>query len=243
MFGVYREEDASLSLVMPCYNEEKIIEQVVRAYYYEVISKIENSEFILIDDCSKDNTYNILDKLKYEFPKLKVLKTPFNGGHGKAIRMGYESAGKEYVFQADSDNQFKCKDFWKLYALKDDYDFILGVRKNRQDPLHRLILSKIIRLVNFILFGIWVKDVNCPFRLIKKRLLNELLNSIDREALAPNIMISILAKKRGIKIKEVAVTHYVRETGKISITNWKLINFAFRGFKQLLKFKITRSYF
>lgn len=226
----------SVSVVMPCYNEEETIEEVVRAYYEEVVSKIDDSEFIVVDDCSKDNTRNILERLGSELPKLKVLKTPVNSGHGKAMRMGYEAAQKEWIFQVDSDNQFDTNDFLELYALKDDYDFIVGFRRIRHDPLHRLILTRIICFTNLILFGIWIKDANCPFRLIRKKILDQLLKFVYEEAVAPNIMISILARKEGIKTIEVPITHYGRKTGS-AISNWKLINFAINGFKQLLELK------
>lgn len=224
----------SVSVVMPCYNEEEVIERVIRTYYNEIISKIVDSELIVVDDSSNDNTYNILGRLKSELPKLRVLKTPLNSGHGKAVRMGYESATGEYVFQADSDTQFEVKDFWKLYTLKEHYDFILGFRKKRHDSIQRLLLSKIICIMNFIIFGVWIKDANCPFRLIKKRVLDSLLEDIDKEALAPNIIISILAKKKRIKLKEVPVTHYQRKTGVSSLRSLRLINFSLKGFMQLL---------
>ena len=86
----------SVSIVMPCYNEEEIIESVVIDYCNEIIfSKVDDSEFIVIDDCSVDNTYKILERLKEKFSKLKVMKTSVNSGHGKAVRMGYENSQKE----------------------------------------------------------------------------------------------------------------------------------------------------
>jgi len=185
----------SISIVMPCYNEESIIETVVRDYYEKIINKIEDSELIVVNDCSKDNTYNILNNLKNELPKLKVLCTPVNSGHGKATMMGYEFAEKEYIFQIDSDNQFESKDFWKLYSLKDNFDFIIGFRQQRHDPMVRLIITKSLGLINLLFFGVHINDANCPFRLMKKNVLIKRLASIDKESLAPNIMLSILAKK------------------------------------------------
>lgn len=227
----------SISIVMPCYNEEEVIEKVVKTYYDEIISRINDSEIIIVDDCSRDNTPNILGGLKVELPRLRALKTSVNSGHGKAMRMGYKAATKAYVFQVDSDDQFKAKDFWKIYALKDNYDFILGFRKKRHDPLSRLILTKIISFINFILFGVWIKDCNCPFRLIKKEVLDNFLKVVDKEALAPNIMISILAKKKRIKMMEVPITHYERKDGTTSLVNWRLIKFALKGLKQLTVLK------
>lgn len=230
----------SISVVMPCYNEGEVIEKTIRDYYNEVIRKIDDSEFIVVDDCSKDNTHDILEGLRGELPKLKILKTPVNSGHGKTVRMGYETAKKDYVFQVDSDRQFEPKDFWKLYTLKDSYDFILGFRKRRHDPLSRLILTRIVRLLNLCLFGVWIKDCNCPFRIVKKEILDKFLNLIAKEAIAPNIMISILAKKKGIKMVEVPVAHYRRRANSVSLAHWKLIKYGLEGLVELAAFKKSK---
>lgn len=227
-----------VSIVMPCYNEGKTIEAVIRSYHDEVTSKIAGSELIAVDDCSTDGTYEILERLKNEIPELRVLKNPVNSGHGKSVRAGYEAAETEYVFQTDSDNQFKTCDFWKLYTLKNSHDFILGFRKVRHDPLPRLVLTRIIRIANAFFLGVWIKDANCPFRLMKKSVLDSLLANVDREALAPNIMLSVLAAKRGIRMAEVPVTHYERATGVSSIEKWKLLKFALKGFRQMLLFRM-----
>lgn len=226
----------SVSIVMPCYNEEGIIKKVVKDYFNEVISKIEGAELVIIDDCSTDNTAGILKDLQKEYPDLKVIKTSVNSGHGLALRQGYEYAQGEWIFHVDSDNQFSPHDFWRLYHCKDNYDFILGFREQRNDPFVRLVLSRIIRVVNFIFFGVWIKDANCPFRLIRKTNLQEFLSVIDKNALAPNIMISLLARKK-IRMVEVPVAHYQRKTGVNWLSYGKLIRFAFKGFIQLIKFR------
>ena len=227
----------SVSIVMPCYNEEEVIEKVVKDYYGEIITKIGDSEFIVVDDCSTDNTHKILERLKRELPALIVLKTPVNSGHGKTMRAGYEAAGKKWVFEVDSDNQFAAKDFWKLYELRDRYDFMLGRRKSRHDPLHRLVLSAIIRFSNLIFFKVWINDANCPFRLIRKDVLDKFLAHIPKEALAPNLTISVLAGTEKIPMAEVPITHFERKTGRVRLVSLRLLTFALKGFRQLLQVK------
>jgi len=231
----------SVSIVMPCYNEAEIIESVVSDYYNEIISKIDDSEFLVVDDHSTDASYDILRRLESQFAKLKVLRTDKNSGHGKAVRLGYESAAKNWIFGMDSDNQFDVKDFWKLYNLKDNFDFMLGVRRFRRDPWLRLLITKSLCFVNLVFFGVWIKDPNCPFRLINKELLKNLLDRIDKQALAPNIMISILARLKNKKIAQVEVTHFKRKTGGSSLGQWKLFNFALRSFSQLIFLKISKK--
>ncbi|PIV42284.1 MAG: glycosyl transferase family 2 [Candidatus Nealsonbacteria bacterium CG02_land_8_20_14_3_00_40_11] len=230
----------SVSIVMPSYNEGEIIGTVIETYYRDVVSKIKNSEIIVVDGGSKDNSLEVLEKLRRKIPCLRILSVPGKSNHGKAIRMGYKAAGKEFIFQVDSDNQFDANDFWELYKFKDNYDFILGYRRERHDTFSRLILTKIVRVINLIIFGVWIKDANCPFRLIRKKVLKDFLKLIDKETLAPNIMISILAKKK-VRMKEVPVTHYERKTGKVSIVSFKLIKFSLNGLRQLLKLRLNLS--
>jgi glycosyltransferase involved in cell wall biosynthesis len=222
----------SLTIVMPSFNEEKIIGKVVRDFYDEISAKIDDFEFIVIDS-SSDKSPEVLKKLQKELPNLKVIHTPPQG-HGKAIVKGYELAAKDYVFQVDSDNQFSPEDFWKLYEHKDKSDFILGVRQKRKDPLYRRILSAVIRFANLVLFGVWVKDINCPFRLMKRELLCKILNKIDTDFMAPNILIVLEAKKDKANIIEVPVTHFERKTGN-AIASLKLLRLVCKGFIQLVR--------
>jgi glycosyltransferase involved in cell wall biosynthesis len=227
----------SVSVVMPCYNEEEVIEKTVRSFYNEISSRIDDVEFIVVDDHSSDNTPAILENLRGQLPKLKIIRNKVNSGHGRTVRQAYDSAQKEWIFQVDSDGQFDAKDFHRLYMRKDDHDFVLGFRERRDDPFTRLLLTKLIRIVNFILFGVWLKDANCPFRLIKGSVLREILQGVDRDAVAPNIMISIMAKKKNINMLEVPVRHYRRSAKTSAVRNMKLIRIAFRGFRELVLFK------
>ena len=143
----------SLSVVMPVYNEQEIIEEVVRGIYGKIVSKIPDSEFIIVNDCSTDSTLSILKKLGRELGKIRVITPKKNGGHGKAIRLGFLNAKKDWVFHIDSDNEYEPAEYWKLDELKGKYDIILGYRKQRKDPLNRLITTMLARLVNFLLFG------------------------------------------------------------------------------------------
>src|ERR1019366_5675204 len=99
-----------LSIVMPAYNEGDIIEKTVREWYDEVIRRIPGSEIIVVDDCSKDNTREVLARLAREIPALRPLTSPANGGHGKALRYGFDHVQRDWIFQTDSDRQHVTAD-------------------------------------------------------------------------------------------------------------------------------------
>lgn len=232
----------SLSVVVPVYNEQDIIEVVVRSVYNNIISKIKDSELIIVNDCSTDNTPNILKKLNKKIKKIRIITPAKNGGHGKAIRLGFENSKKEWVFHIDSDNQFNPSEYWKLDRLKNSYDIILGYRKRRHDAMHRLVITRIVRLINLVLFGITIKDTNSAFKLMRRSTLRHVLTIIPKNAFAPSIMISVLAKKLGYRVKEIEVTHFPRKTGKVSILGLNLIKVCLRGAKEMFLLRLKTLY-
>ncbi len=225
---------SSISVVMPAYNEEGIIERSVRNFYDEIVKKVGDSELIIVDDWSTDKTPIILKKLQKELPKLVVIKTPRNSGHGKAVRLGFKTAKKEFIFHTDSDYQHDPKEFWKLYTYIGNYDIVVGVRKKRQDPFYRKVISRISRFFGTLLFGVELHDMNCPFRIYKRETFNKLVKWLDDDMFAPSIMILLVSTYFGVEVKEVPVTHYPRETGKISILGWGLVKACFKSFGDML---------
>lgn len=226
-----------VSIVMPVYNEEEIIEKTVRDYHAEIVQRLPESEMVIVDDCSTDNTHEILKKLSKELDNIRILKPARNGGHGKALRLAYENAAKTLVFHTDSDYQFDPKDFWKLYSELERYDLIIGCRTIRHDPLPRLVITNILRLSNIVLFGFNIRDANCPFRIIRKECLEECLKIIDPNAFAPSIMLAITARWKGYRVKEVPVTHLPRLTGEVSIKKWKLLKVCVLSLSQNYQFR------
>jgi dolichol-phosphate mannosyltransferase len=213
-----------LAIVVPVYNEQESIEKVL--FDWSFILKKKAFDIIVVNDGSTDNTYSILLKIKKKISQLKILNKK-NSGHGEAIYIGYEYAAKkkyDYVFQVDSDDQFTSSDFKKIWKLKNkSFDLLLGYRFSRQDPFLRVFLSKIIlRIFFFIYFRKIIYDANVPYRLIKLKFLQDFLNNSSKKYIAPNLMMSLFAKK----IIYVRVNHFKRSKGVISWPIKKLISFG-----------------
>lgn len=224
-----------LSIVMPCYNEEGCIEAVTRAWIGEAGRRAPSLEVIVVDDGSRDQTGAILDRLAQELPSLRVIHQP-NSGHGRALRVALEAARGEWVFHVDSDDQFDPRDFWKLWNLRNDYDYLCGYRVERHDPVHRLVISDLLRGLNRLLFGVAVRDANVPFKLIRRPALERILSLIPRGVFAPSIMMSI-AGQRLFRFREVAVSHRARQTGRISIVRLRLLRACLQCAKELWAFR------
>jgi dolichol-phosphate mannosyltransferase len=228
-----------VSIVMPAYNEAEIIETTVREWYTEVISRIRGSELIVVDDCSKDETGRVLARLAQELPALRPLTPQRNGGHGKALRYGLDHVTEDWVFQTDSDRQHLPSDFWKVWEKRDTSDFVLGVRSTRADGPVRVLITTVMRLANFAVWGLWIRDANCPFKLMRRQPMEEVLARIPRDSFIPMVMLSILGRKMHYRVTEVVVRHLPRRGGEQSLRGvWKWIKVGSRCLRQLLAWRV-----
>ena len=228
-----------VSVVIPVFNEEAVIEKTIRGYHNEILGRLPGSEMIVVDDCSTDETPLILKRLADELYGISILRLSRNVGHGKALRLGFEDANHDMVFHADSDYQFDPGDFGKLYAAADESDLVIGYRVSRQDPFHRLMISHVLRALNYILFGIDIRDANSPFKIIRAECLKQCLEFIDPDAFAPSIMIAVTAKRKGYRVREVPVKHFPRKTGKTTLVKLRLVKILLRCLVQNIKLKIA----
>lgn len=232
-----------LSIVMPAYNEEEIIETVVKLWTDLLARQFPNDQtrLIVINDGSRDRTGQILDEIKDQYPRLVVVHQP-NGGHGNAVVNGYRKAvelDSKYVFQTDSDDQFVTEDFAKLWAKRTESPFILGYREERYDAPARLVITRILRMSIAALYGTYIKDSNIPFRLIEGNYLKKLLAQLPTPTpFAPNIFLAVMAKKAGSKTFDIPITHKERQTGTVSILKWKLLKVCMQSFKELAQFRM-----
>ncbi len=226
-----------LSIVMPVYNEAAVIAQVVTSWLGELDRLDIDWEFLAYDDGSRDETRGILERLAERQPGL-VVTSKANSGHGPTILRGYREARGEWVFQVDSDDEMAPEHFAELWNRREDYDLLVGRRHHRDSPLARRAITALSRATVWILFGRAVTDVNAPYRLMRRSSLATLLPAIPAETFAPNVIISGLAARRGLRVREVPVPHRGRRTGTVSIVKWGLWKAAVRAFGQTLEVAI-----
>ncbi len=215
-----KKNKTKISVVFPVYNEEEIIEKTVKNYYDELKGKI-NFEMILAEDGSKDKTKEILHRLEKKLP-IRVYTSNERKGYQKAVIDSLRHAKNEWVFLVDSDYQFSPKDFWRLLPHIKKYDIILGIKKKRKDPLHRIILSKGFNFLLRRTFKVPYVDMDTGFRLIHQKVLRSCLDEIGCLTYFTSELV-IRAHKKEFKIKEVPVTHYKRKIGSTNVFPWRRI--------------------
>lgn len=222
-----------LYIIIPAYNEEENIVSVLNEWY-QVAEKAGNgSRLVIIDDGSKDGTFQMMQKAA-EGKEAFIPLTKPNGGHGATILYGYHYAikeGADYIFQTDSDGQTLPSEFWEFWENRKKYDMIIGHRKGRQDGLSRVFVTKTLKFVLQLVFHVSVKDANTPFRLMESKVLKENIKLIPKNYNLSNVIISVIYAKKHKKVKYIPITFRPRQGGVNSINMKKI----FRIGKQALK--------
>jgi glycosyltransferase involved in cell wall biosynthesis len=222
-----------LYIIIPAYNEEENIDSVAREWHEIVVNASEESRLVIVDDGSKDNTYEKLQQLQEELPQLQAVTKP-NGGHGATVLYGYNYAleqGADYVFQTDSDGQTLPSEFAQFWENKKDFDIQIGFRKGRQDGFSRIIVTKTLRLVLFLQFGKWIKDANTPYRLMSAESLRELAVRIPENHNLSNVLLTVLYHKQKKRIKYYPITFRPRQGGVNSINFKKITKIGWKAVK------------
>ncbi|MFH1709467.1 MAG: glycosyltransferase family 2 protein [bacterium] len=220
-----------ISIFFPAFNEEKNIENTVKAAVLAATPLFSDFEIIIIDDGSKDKTPEIIDSLAKSDKNIKAVHHPENKGYGAAVRSGFVNATKELVFFTDGDSQFDISEIKLLLPLINEADLVIGYRIKRRDPLHRRLFAKLWGAFIAVLFNIWVSDMDCAFKLIKRKVIQNLDLKSNGAFISAELLIK--AKKKGFKIKQVGVHHYPRKEGKQTGANIKVILKAFYELSKL----------
>lgn len=228
-----------LYIVIPAYNESENIEQLVKDWY-PAIKKHGNqdSRLVIVDDGSKDDTYKILKKLAKSRPQLVPL-TKENGGHGATVLYAYDYAlknGADYIFQTDSDGQTLPEEFDDFWKLRENYDMVIGHRDSREDGFSRIVVTRVLRRVIKMSFGVWVVDANTPFRLMTANSLKENIKYVPKNFNLSNVILSVVYTKKGDKVKYIPVTFRPRQGGVNSINIKKIMGIgkqALKDFKEI----------
>jgi glycosyltransferase involved in cell wall biosynthesis len=234
-------ETNTLYIVMPAYNEQDNIADVV-AQWHPVVEKIGGAaRLCIVNDGSRDNTIGILRELQEQgkYPQLVAIDKP-NSGHGATCLFAYReaiAAGAEFIFQTDSDGQTDPDEFWKFWEKRDDFDFLIGSRGGRKDGFSRVIVTKVLKLVLWLIFGEWVSDANTPFRLMRVSRLAEIMKVVPEDFFLSNVVISTIAVKRHERCQWLPITFRPRQGGVNSINLKRIFKIGWKALGDFRKIK------
>jgi glycosyltransferase involved in cell wall biosynthesis len=159
---------SSISIVIPAFNEERLIEATVRTIQAGLERFAIPYELIIIDDGSTDTTGDIMRKLAAQDRRIKVFSHPSNIGKGSALANGFGQAQMEWILFTDADMQIGISHLGAFLSHADKHDVLIGYRVVRTDPFIRRLLSKVYRQLASSLLGLRMRDAHCPFKLIRR---------------------------------------------------------------------------
>ena len=212
------ENIPEISLIIPLYNEADsivpLLNEIVRALSEKIAYEI-----IAVDDGSKDDTASVLLRLMQDaqYP-LRVIRHAENYGQSSALHTGIRAAHASWVVTLDGDGQNDPADILKLIETRDnsslpDLKLINGYRKVRQDNLVKIISSRVANFVRGRMLRDMTPDTGCGLKLIHRDTFLALpfFDHMHR-------FIPALARRAGVKIMSVEVSHRPRKAGKSKYT-------------------------
>jgi len=213
-----------LSVFFPAYNDAATIATLVMRSVRVAATLTDDYEVIVINDGSRDDdTAMILDELARIYPEhVRIVHHEKNRGYGGALRTGFATARKDFVFYTDGDAQYDPSEMTLLWkTMADDVDWVNGWKISRSDPLHRIIIGRTYHYMVKLLFGLKVRDVDCDFRLMRRRIFDVVKLEKDSGVICLEMMKKF--QDAGFRVAEHPVHHYHRAYGKSQFFNFPRI--------------------
>lgn len=200
-----------ISIVVPLYNEEESLPELVE--WIDRVCKANQFtyEVVMVDDGSKDKSWQIVEELQTKYPSIKGIKFRRNYGKSAALNEGFGATSGRVVITMDADLQDSPDEIPELYKMitEEGYDIVSGWKKERHDPISKTIPTKLYNGVTRWFSGIKLHDMNCGLKAYKSDVVKsiEIFGEMHR-------YIPVIAKGAGFdKIGEKVVQHQARKYG------------------------------
>ncbi len=208
----------TLSIVVPCYNEEGNLIPLVTAIRETMEPLKLTYEIIIADDCSKDKSWEILEKLGAEDPRIRALRFVKNAGQSAAMWAGMNAARGQYIATLDADLQNDPKDLPKFLEALKQADCVCGSRveqRRKGDNVVRQLSSKIANGVRNKITRENVTDSACCYRVFKRECVGNLKFFKGMHRFLPTLF-----KIEGYTVAEIPISHHERFAGQSNYGVW-----------------------
>lgn len=219
----------TLSLVIPCYNEEDNLRPLVQAIHAAVDPLKLSYEIVITDDCSRDKSWGILKDLAAADPHLRAQRFVRNCGESAASWAGLKAARGKYLVTLDADLQNDPKDLPQFVEALQHFDCVCGTRvetRGKGDNFVRIISSRIANWVRNSLSGEQISDAGCTYRAFKRECIENVKFFKGMHRFLPTLF-----KIEGFTVTEIGVSNNPRFAGQSHYGVW---NRLFASFYDLL---------
>lgn len=223
-------ERPGITAFFPACNDAGTIASMVVAVVKTLEEMTDNYEVIVVENGSTDYTVEVLEELAKRYDRLRIFTHREALGYGGALRVGFAQATKELIFYTDGDAQYDPRELKLLLpALTADVDMVNGWKIDRNDPWYRIVIGRTYNRAVKLLFGLTLRDVDCDFRLIRRKV----FEIIDLESDSGTICLELVKKLQDahFRFAEVPVHHFIRTYGKSQFFNFSRL---WRTAEQLL---------
>jgi dolichol-phosphate mannosyltransferase len=218
-----------LTFVIPCYNEQDNLRALVKAIADSVAPLNRSYEIVITDDCSKDNSWQVLKELAAADSRVRGLRFGFNCGQSAAMWAGMKAARGKIIVTLDADLQNDPQDLARLLEPMKDFDCVCGSRvaaRGKGDNFVRVASSRIANWVRNKLSGESISDAGCCYRAFKRECIDNLKFFKGMHRFLPTLF-----KIEGFTVTEVDVRTNPRLAGK---SNYGIGNRLFASFYDLI---------
>ena len=224
-----------LSVVVPVYNERNTLVEIVRRMRAVELPDSVEREIIVVDDGSDDGTRDVLKQLGDS--TVRVIMHGRNQGKGAAVRSGFAAATGEYVLVQDADLEYDPDDWPRLLApvLRGRARVVYGSRftgERRNMLFLHWIGNRFLSLTTNILFNTTLSDMETCYKLLDRKLIEEMNLRADKFDIEPEITAKVL--KRGVRIYEVPISYAGREFDEGKKITWRD---GFAALRTLVKYR------
>lgn len=225
-----------ISVVVPLFNEEESLPELTSWIDKVMKTNSFTYEVILVDDGSKDKSWQVIEELSAQNNSIKGIKFRRNYGKSAALNKGFEAAQGDVVITMDADLQDSPDEIPELFDLikNKDFDLISGWKKKRYDPITKTVPTKLFNWATRKMSGVYLHDFNCGLKAYRKEVVKaiEVYGEMHR-------YIPFIAKRAGFeKIGEKVVQHQERKYG---VTKFGLERFV-NGFLDLLSISFVTKF-
>ena len=215
-----------ISIIIPCFNEERRILETLKTLFSFCKSNFEQFEIIVVDDGSTDPTWTIVNSL-HDCPFFHVMRNAENKGKGYAVREGMLAARGHYRFFTDADIPYGTEFFLKaLKRLRNPKcDMVIGSRDLPESWVQarvrwiRKISSRLFSVIVNIFLHIHIKDSQCGFKGFTAKSAHQIFSHLTIDGFAFDVEIFILAKELGLSIEKLPVTLITNQHSKVRLTS------------------------
>ena len=222
------DKTVKLSLIIPCYNEEKTLRQIVERVL-QLRREWLRLELVIVDDCSKDDSWNVAEQLRGEHPEeIKLTRHAVNQGKGAALRTGFLEASGDFVGVQDADMEYNPDDYLILLEplLDDRADVVYGSRYLRPDTRRVLYfwhtwMNKTLTICSNMFTNLDITDMETCYKLFRREVIQKIAPRLKENRFGFEPEVTAYVAEDGCRVCECAIHYNPRSYEEGKKIGWK----------------------